>query len=55
MADYKDMYYRLFGKVANAIEMLQVAQMEVEDMYIKADEPKMELKTKEQSDTSESK
>ena len=34
MADYKTMYFRLAGRVADAIEILQEAQMEAEALYL---------------------
>ena len=50
MPAYKDMYYRLFGRVADAIEMLEcgettaaaellkIAQCETEQMYIRSED-----------------
>lgn len=34
MADYKSMYYKLFNAFTDAIEILQKAQQETEDIYI---------------------
>lgn len=34
MTDYKTMYFRLAGRVADAIEILQEAQMEAEALYL---------------------
>jgi len=34
MADYKTMYYKLFNSLSDAIEILQKAQQEGEDIYI---------------------
>ena len=44
MADYKSMYYRLFNRVSEAIEILQVAQQEGESTFTEApDNPIIEL------------
>ena len=32
--DYKAMYYRLFNRVSDAIEILQAAQQEGEDTFV---------------------
>ena len=37
MSDYKAMYYRLAGKVADVIDMLIEVQQENEEMAIKED------------------
>ena len=34
MADYKNMYLKLFRETTKAIELLQNAQIECEDIYI---------------------
>ena len=34
MPDYKTMYFRLFNRVTDAINILQSAQRECEDMFI---------------------
>jgi hypothetical protein len=34
MTDYKSMYYKLFNRVSDAIEVLQLAQQESEKMFI---------------------
>jgi len=40
LPDYKNMYFRLFNKVTAAIDILQKAQIEGEEEYIKnKDEP----------------
>ena len=39
MADFKSMYLKLFGHVTDAINLLQVAQQEVEEIYIENDHP----------------
>ena len=38
MENYKEMYYRLFNKITDAIEILKQAQIETEEMFINADE-----------------
>lgn len=44
MADYKSMYYRLFNRVTDAIEILQAAQQESESTFTEApDNPIIEL------------
>jgi len=35
MPDYKSMYFKLFNRVTDAINILQSAQQEGEDAYIK--------------------
>lgn len=39
MADYKAMYYRLFAAQTKAIEALQAAQQQTEQMYLAQQEP----------------
>ena len=39
MPDYKKMYYTLFRKVTDAVELLQNAQRECEDIFIEGDDP----------------
>ncbi|MDR1630198.1 MAG: hypothetical protein LBS36_08320 [Oscillospiraceae bacterium] len=41
MADYKEMYKKMFVSVSQAIELLQKAQQEAEELYLKtaAEEP----------------
>ncbi len=39
MKPYKEMYYRLFNATTKAIEVLQEAQQETEEMYISAGKP----------------
>ena len=34
MPDFKSMYFQLFNKVSDAIEILQNAQLEAEETYI---------------------
>lgn len=36
MSDYKEMYFKLAGKVADAVELLVTAQQEAEEVYINA-------------------
>lgn len=43
MADYKTMYFQLAGKVADAIELLESAQLKEEDTYINSNEPSLVL------------
>ncbi len=38
MPDYKAMYYKLFSRVTDAINILQKAQIEGEDTYIRNDD-----------------
>ena len=38
MADYKNMYLKLFGAVTDAVNILQKAQAETEEMYMDQDE-----------------
>ena len=38
MADYKEMYYQLFGKITDIIEMLKEIQCQMEEMYVETDE-----------------
>ena len=41
MLDYKEMYFNLFNKVTDAIDVLQKAQQDLEEVYIinVSDEP----------------
>ena len=34
MVDYKTMYYKLFNAITDAVEILQSAQIETEEMYM---------------------
>lgn len=43
MSDYKDMYIKLFRSQTKAIQLLQSAQQETEDMYIEAEPPEIRL------------
>ena len=38
MPDYKEMYLKLFNSITNAIEILQQAQIETEEIYITSDD-----------------
>lgn len=38
MPDYKDLYYKLFNSVTDAIESLKQAQLEAEELYITSSE-----------------
>lgn len=38
MPDYKEMYLKLFNSITNAIEILQQAQIETEEIYISSDD-----------------
>ena len=48
MPDYKKMYTTLFQSQTKAINILQQAHLEVEDMYIETDETPIQLLPKEQ-------
>jgi len=43
MADYAKMYRKLFNSQTDAIEILQKAQLETEQMYIEAPDPDIRL------------
>lgn len=43
MADYQKMYRKLFQATTRAIELLQQAQQETEEIYISSDEPELQL------------
>lgn len=43
MADYKSMYAKLFNSQTKAIQLLQQAQQETEDMFVNAEEPDIRL------------
>ena len=38
MADYKEMYYKLFNEVSDVIEKLKEIQCKMEEMYTEASE-----------------
>jgi len=48
MADFKSMYLKLFGHVTDAINILQVAQQEAEEVYINSDETVLTLHKKDE-------
>ncbi len=37
MPNYKDMYYNLFNKITNIIEELKEIQIQMEEVYVNAD------------------
>jgi hypothetical protein len=39
MADFKNMYFKLFDQVTSAVNILQWAQREGEEAYIDSDKP----------------
>ncbi|MBD5085084.1 MAG: hypothetical protein HDT33_08565 [Clostridiales bacterium] len=41
MADYQEMYIRMFQAATQAIEILQKAQQDCEELYISAPEPEL--------------
>lgn len=43
MADYQKMYRKLFQATTKAIELLQQAQQETEEIYISSDQPELHL------------
>ena len=43
MADYAKMYRKLFNSQTDAIDILQKAQLETEQMYIEAPDPDIRL------------
>lgn len=47
MPDYHEMYATLFKSVTDAIEKLQNAQQQTEEMYISADVPNIKMLPKE--------
>jgi hypothetical protein len=50
MADYAKMYRRLFNSQTQAIEILQKAQQDTEEMYISAPESEIRLINPDQPD-----
>ena len=44
MCDYQAMYYMLAGKIADALETLEEALLEAEDMYIRGQEIKSAMR-----------
>lgn len=43
MADYQEMYRKLFQATTKAINLLQQAQQETEEIYISSDQPELHL------------
>ena len=43
MPDYAQMYAHLFRATTKAIELLQAAQQETEELYLSADKPLIQL------------
>ncbi len=43
MLDYAEMYYRLFNAITRAIEILQQAQQDAEELYISEKQPDFQL------------
>ena len=43
MEDYKEMYLKLFRKVTETIETLQIVQQQVEELYMAQEEGKLVL------------
>ena len=43
MPDYKKMYLALFKATEDAINILEAAQLECEEMYISAEEPEITI------------
>jgi hypothetical protein len=43
MPDYKSMYIKLFNRVTDAVEMLQKAQQEGEEVYAGSEDPEIVL------------
>jgi hypothetical protein len=43
MADYQEMYRKLFKATTKAIDLLQKAQQETEELYISSDQPELHL------------
>ncbi len=43
MPDYKTMYFELFNKVSDAVNILQIAQQEGENSFIEGEDAKIVL------------
>ncbi|MFT8889981.1 MAG: hypothetical protein ABF449_13235 [Ethanoligenens sp.] len=43
MADYREMYRKLFQATTKAIDLLQRAQQETEELYISSDDTELHL------------
>lgn len=53
MADYQQMYFKLFNKVTDVIEELQQIQRETEELYIKDSEPDLTVLRPQKEDKTE--
>jgi len=53
MPDYAAMYKRLFNSQTTAIEILQQAQQDTENMYIEAPEPTLTVLERKEPDEDE--
>ena len=53
MPDYAKMYRKLFNSQTDAIEILQKAQLETEQMYIEAPSPNIKLLDSSEQDEEE--
>jgi len=53
MPDYAAMYKRLFNSQTTAIEILQQAQQDTENMYIEAPEPTLTVLERKEPDKDE--
>lgn len=51
MADYKEMYAKLFRSQTKAIHILQEAQQQTEDMFIEAEPTNLRLLKREEDKT----
>ena len=43
MADYREMYRKLFQATTKAIDLLQIAQRQAEELYITAEDTELHL------------
>jgi len=50
MPDYKTMYFKLFSAVSDAIEILNKAQLEMEELYINLPEPEVAVMKKNEGE-----
>lgn len=48
MADYREMYRKLFQATTNAIDILQKAQQETEEPYMTSDQPELHFMKEEE-------
>ncbi|QNK39846.1 hypothetical protein [Caproicibacter fermentans] len=53
MADYQQMYLKLFNKVTDVIEELQQVQRETEELYIQGTDTELTVLQPEQDDNPE--